>query len=479
MNTTTSAKRYGWNGQVWSASGDEAVSDKGNVVAIAALLRAIYDGQAHEIRYAMLVPAPAVEEPKAGDMDEAGRARAEAKIAKAAEMGVKLPSSQKDGLYFDVGTAVMPEAWASERKAYEQLPAGAEALPKVRDQIRAEDRENFEYRAWDLRMSTRTGKLGDPADPQRAWEPTRRGLQGFCSRAGIGAIPEHWPTDIKAQSINALCKRFAETRPDALLSAGEDPRVLLRVQKARGRAFATVSPSYGAFDGDLVLEALLQALPREARVNVDYDPDQAKGRVEIVTLQEERPVVGEPFKTSFTVGWDDTGGGSVWGDGGLWSARCLNLTRIWTSVGTFRIRHAGAVRKLARRFREEFDRIAAVVSKFSAAYGHAAAEELTNAEKVEAHEFVQGIYRSLLQRDLVPVRGRREEAASALTMQFLADENKAGVTRAGIANGITRMAHRGNRDPWLRDDLERAAGRILWSPRPVKLDYLAKEAAAA
>lgn len=467
-------KRYDWNGATWTAAvGTEvATSDAGGKVELDALLRAIFNGEAKE-----LTPEVPKSEPKAGEMDAAGKARAEAKIAKAAELGASLPKSQADGLYFDVGTAVMPEAWASERKAFEKLARGDEALPKVRDQIRAEDRENFEFAAWDLRMSPRTGKLGDPKNPANAWQPTRRGFQGFCQRSGIGSIPEHWPSDIKAEAVNELCRRFATTRPEGLLTRGEDPRVSVRVQKARGKAFAVTSPSYGQFDGDLVAEALLQALPSGSRVAVDYDPDAARGRVEIVTLQEERPVVGEPFKTSFTVGWDDTGGGSVWGDGGLWSARCLNLTRIWMSVGAFSLRHAGAVHKLARRFRTEFDRIAAVVAKFSTAYGHAASEELTNAEKVEANEFVQGIYRSLLQRELVLVKGRREEAVSALTMQFLADENRAGLTRAGIANGLSRFAHRVNADPWMRDDLERAAGRILWSKSPIPLHYLAKEVA--
>ena len=503
MVADTNAKRYTWQGRSWAVvvadSGctddDTVVSDDGEERPIGDLLLALHKGSAIEQaavpaaiapaaapRLAVVPANPYAAAPsvvKAGELDAAGKARAQGRIDTAKALGVALPSSKADGLFYDLGTAVDEGAWASERKAFEELPTGEVKLPQVREAIRAEAREDFTFAAWDLRMSKTSGKLGDPERPTtHAFLPTRRGLQTFTTRAGIGSMPDHWPTDIKAGVVNDLCKRYAAERPSQLLQAdGSDPAVVLRVQKSRGRIFAVVSPSYAAFDGNLVLESLLAALPKGSRVNVDYDPDAARGRVEIVTLQEERPVVGEPFRTSFTVGWDDTGGGSIWGDGGLFSARCLNLTRIYTSTGTFRIRHVGSVGKLARTFRANFEKISRVVSQLSRAYGHAASEELTNAERIESTEFMSGIYRSLLQRELVPVRGRREEAVKALALQALADENGAGLTRAGVVNGITRYAHRVNEDPWMRDEIERAAGRILWSQNSVRLDYLAKDVA--
>lgn len=466
------ASRYSWLGKTWTQVVRDGavmvVTDQGEIATTDEIMRALYKGEAVTVRDKA--------EPKAGEHDEAGAARAKAKIEAARTAGIAVPASKADGLFYDVGTAVMLESWASERKDFEAMPAASEVIPTVRAQIKAELRQDVEHAAWDLRVSKSTGKVGDPKQPSaEAMVPTRRALQGFYSRSGVGQVPDHWPTDIRAGAVNALCERFAKERPPSLLVNGDDPRVVLRVQRARGRAFACVSPTYAAFDGDLVLEALLDAVPRGARVSVDYDPDAARGRVEIVTLQEERPVVGEPFRTSFTVGWDDTGAGSIWGDGGLFSARCLNLTRIWTSAGTFRIRHAGTVRNLAHRFDREFDRVAQVVHGFAAQYGKAASEELTNEEKLDSAEFIQGVYRSLLQRELVPVRGRREEAVGALAAQFFADENHAGLTRAGVTNGVTRYAHRANADPWQRDELERAAGRILSGA--VGLGYLAREAA--
>lgn len=476
--------QYTWLGEVWTLvqdardrDQDKVVSKIGHVRPLSDLLLALYKHEAHESKadaFDVPTPPPTPMPSKAGELDTFGRDRAAAKIAHAKAQGVTLPSSQADGLFFDLGTAVEEGAWTSERQTFEKLPTGENALPKLRDAITAEERETITIKAWDVRMSRTTGKLGDPSDPTRAARPTRRAFQSFCQRAKVGAIPDHWPTDIVASALNQVTTRFTTTRP-GLTASDPDPQVVFRVQRSRARIFACVSPSYTPFDGDLVMEALLQALPQGSRVNVDYDPDGARGKVEIVTLQEERPVVGEPFRTSFTVGWDDTGSGSIWGDGGLFSARCLNLTRIYTSTGAFRIRHVGSVRRLAYKFRSEFDRVARVVAGFSKAYGHAAGEELTNEERIEGTAFLQGLYRSLIQRDLVPVRGRREDAIKDLALQAMADENKAGLTRAGVANGITRYAHRVNTDPWVRDDMERAAGRILWSPKPIKLDYLAQE----
>lgn len=511
MNQATNGagKLYAWNGGIWGlaiAAGEDRDEDRavetttGYAIPLADLMRAHFAGEAREIPAAPMTPAPvssvALAAPaapssgdvEAGEMDHGGKARAEEKIARARAAGIHVPATRQDGLFFDAGTAVMPEAWASERQAFDALPTGETQIPRVRDAIRAEDRENVTVPAWDLRLSARTGKLGHKpsetgqTDPRMVWEPGKRALQGWYQRAGIGTIPEHWPTHVRAQAANALCVDFEKTRPAASLVNGQDPLVTVRVQRAaRGgpRAFAVVSPSYAPFDGDLVLDALLHALPRGARVGVDYDPSTARGRVEIITLQEERPVVGEPFRTSFTVGWDDTGGGSVWGDGGLFSVRCLNLTRIYTSAGSFSLRHAGSVGKLARRFRQEFDKIARALHAFTDDYSRAASEELTNKERRDSAELLQGIYRSLLQRDLVPVKGRREDAVKELAIQAMSDENHAGLTRAGVANGITRYAHRVNQDPWMRDELETAAGRIISSRGPAAtLDYLARETAA-
>jgi hypothetical protein len=491
MNATTQqAKGFEWMGLTWTphpdndgGEGDKALASDGSTAPLSDLMKAIFRGEAVEAKPEWMAPVIPVRLVKAGEIDEVGKARALEKIADIEKRtGATLPKTKGDGLFYDAGTAVMDEAWESERQAFEALPLGEEILPKVRDAIRAENRQDFAFDAWDVRMSKTTGKLGDPKDPSKAWLPTQTGFDSFTHRAGIGKIGAHWPTDIKAATMNALCQRFQDLSKEAAKTAKpeervEDPRVVLRVQQARGKVFAAVSEAYAKFDGDLVLEALMSALPKGARVTVNYDPDQARGRAEIITLQEEKPVVAEPFKQSFTIGWSDAGKSAVWGDGGLFSARCLNLTRIWTSVGSFSVRHVGSVERLTKKFTEEFERIAAVLGMFSKAYGNAASEELTNAERIEGTEFLQGIYRSLLQRDLVPVKGKREEASAQLAMQAMADENHAGMTRAGIANGITRYAHQVNQDPWVRDELETAAGRILWMPKPVKLDYLAKEVA--
>lgn len=505
--------KYAWLGSVWTQvagatlAEDKAVSETDERRPLDELIAALRAGTAVQVPAALPTPTPAASVPAtsnviplrpvapvapapededadddAGTMDDAGRKRAEDKIQAARAAGMAVPASQKEGLFFDAGTRVMATAWKAERAAFDDLPAAGDALTKVRAQIMAEGREDVRVPAWSVRMSPRTGRLGVPDETGKAtraghvWTPSRKGLQAYTQRAGIGAVPDHWPQDVQANAINTLCERFGETPPGGM----EEPDVVVRVQRGRGDlAYAVVSPSYAAFDGDKIVEALLRSAPRGSRVNVDYDPDQARGKIEIVTLQEETPVVGEPFRTSFTVGWDDTGSGSIWGDGGLFSVRCLNLTRIYSSAGRFRIRHAGNVRRLADEFRRRFDRIAAVVHGFARDYGYAAEDTLTNDERIEGREFLRGIYRSLLQRpDLLPVRGRKTEAVVELAAQAELDENKAGITRAGIANGITRYAHRVNQDPWVRDDLERAAGRILQGGRGrIDLKYVAADAA--
>ena len=262
MNTTTNiSKRYVWNGLVWSAKNEEtAICETGAMLPIEELMKALFNGEASVV-VAPVAPASV----EAGDIDEAGKARAAAKIAKAADLGITLPASKADGLFYDLGTAVMAESWKAEREGFDRMKRGADVLPETRDAIRAEDRADLDFGAWDLRMSPQTGKLG--VSPEQSWMPTKRGLDSFCARADVGKVPDHWPTDIKANAINAVVKRFAaDFKPASDNDA--PPRVVLRVQRARGKAFAAVSHSYTAFDGDKVLEALLEALPADARCNV-------------------------------------------------------------------------------------------------------------------------------------------------------------------------------------------------------------------
>jgi hypothetical protein len=53
------------------------------------------------------------------------------------------------------------------------------------------------------------------------------------------------------------------------------------------------------------------------------------------------------------------------------------------------------------------------------------------------------------------------------------DSAAAGPTRAAVANAFTRFAHEVNTDPWAQDEIQRAAGRLIYSSEPIR--YTAAE----
>ena len=74
----------------------------------------------------------------------------------------------------------------------------------------------------------------------------------------------------------------------------------------------------------------------------------------------------------------------------------------------------------------------------------------------------------VIERELVPVRGRREEAVGELVAAWEADRSADGpragtITRAGLTNAFTRWAHESpNSNEFFATEVETAASALLW-----------------
>ena len=243
--------------------------------------------------------------------------------------------------------------------------------------------------------------------------------------------------------------------------------------RAPREVFAVVSPSYTAFDVDKIARAIALAMPAEAKAEITYDGQRASFDIRFHSkVKPEHYVAGEFFRGGIRVRTDDTGGGAVQVSSTVWQNLCLNLIVIDEQTqGLARIRHVGSVAELARRLGEALKKAKSTLAHFLKAWDYAIEDKLTPATldhdddvevPVRIEDALPGIFNGLAERELVPLKHRAAAIPQLMRMYEKDTSAAAGPTRAAIVNAITRYAHEVNDDPWHEDELERAAGQLLY-----------------
>jgi len=208
-------------------------------------------------------------------------------------------------------------------------------------------------------------------------------------------------------------------------------------------------------------------------------------------------VAGEFFRVGIGVRTDDTGGGSCIVEGMFWQNLCLNLLCIDEGVtGIARIRHVGSVDALAGKFEEAMAKAKRAVGHFVDAWGYGTRENVlletlrvtpdaddrkliegVAGGAVPVSEFLPGLFNGIIERELVPVRGRAKAIPKLIEM-FHADTSAARfveggngqrserpLSRTAVVNAFTRYAHEGQDDPWQQDEIQTAAGGLLFGKK--------------
>lgn len=389
------------------------------------------------------------------------------------------------------------------RSEHDAKPSVAEACQKFETLIREENREDIIVRTAELRMS-KDGRIVLPNGERHVITPNAFSSLVAVHHSGIGGagyLSKCWP-QLRATNVNNWLARklYEETKtrnalPDEEVSDWEPEQLALRLRKNRNAAnakevFACVSRSYTPFDVDKIAEALALAMPQDAKCEVTYDGERASFDVAFHSdVRPEHYVAGEFFKAGIRIRTDDTGGGSVWINSTVWQNLCLNLIVIdEASREIARIRHVGSINEIAEKFRRSLALAKESLAHFLKAWGYATSEQ-TEVVAIEEEEvptkmsdLLPGIFRALDERELVPLRHRETAIPKLLEMvakdtsyagQRTNNEDREGL-RASVTNAITRYAHEVNDDPWYEDELERAAGRLVFSRAP--LPFLSAEA---
>ena len=208
------------------------------------------------------------------------------------------------------------------------------------------------------------------------------------------------------------------------------------------------------------------------------------------TVQPEHYVAGEFFRAGVQIRTDDTGGGSCIIDAIVWQNLCLNLIVIDQCVQNIvRLAHKSRANVLAEKFDKGIQQALQSIKTFTERWGYAMEEDVLvrtakatpdfATELMSAHtggvpiaQVLPGLFNGIIERELVPVRGRRPEVVKNLLLCYDQDTTNAAngklvpISRAGIVNAFTRYANEveAKRSLWGEDDIQKAAGQLL-TPR--------------
>jgi hypothetical protein len=374
------------------------------------------------------------------------------------------------------------------RVEHKKKPTVKEYCESFIKQIETEDREDMIVTSTDLRMQP-NGMIYCPKDKSVELALAAPAFGSFLARSKITGgdyLKRCWP-ELRAHNVNEWLAFMEE------MGVVDDDDVELGPVELKMRTrkngnligtdrevFGVVSPGYQDYDVDIIAEALAKAAPKDARGTVTYDGYRA--RFEVMFHSNVKPkdyVAGEFFKSGVIIGTDDTGKGGIIGNAAVWQNLCLNLIVIDTQEqNLFRIKHVGDVDEIAEKFEVGFVACLKKIEYFMTAWGYAVHEKLTDSGKVVAidedqeipiklSDLMPGIFSGIMERELVPVRARKEEAVPKLMQMWEKDTSAAaGPTRAAVVNAFTRYAHEVQQPtPWLEDDIQRAAGQLLYGKR--------------
>jgi hypothetical protein len=377
------------------------------------------------------------------------QANAETQLARA-RLGLKLDDKQ---LYFASGTKMLAsgEAVAREyRRSWEQRPLVGEGMDALYQRVQSERRKDLVVPAHELLLDNQ-GRL--TRGNGGALVPT-----GHAFRQLANGAPAELDAGLKA-NLN-------------LWMPGVDPKrkVCLRTRNPNAETktrelFAAVSPKYAAFDSDTLAQACKRLLPADARVTVEYDGARTQLDVSYANPYEvaDEIAVGRLHRVGLRI--DTADDGSRGFRIRLYAERiaCINCTILADGRLTFSRRHIGNVDAFAKLVQEALSSTGNAIRDFGRLWGEAnerAIHDAYDGTQLSASE----CFKRLITAEYVKVP--HVKPGELHTALMTAWEQEPGDTAAAVNRAITRLAHEASgswKSQWYQDDLETAAGELLYN----------------
>lgn len=490
----------------WQKAADELIAKHGaGIPKVNFVDDGIKDGDRHVVGLITIIDKeePAAQssanalthdEAVARGVDAEGEAR-----SKAAELAAVAAGFAPAQPYYARGTRVIQlgvENAQRSREEYDKRPSVEQMADGFVAKIKAENRRDVIVRGTELRMDSK-GIMYQPGQ-NPLYMMTDHAFPSFCQRMGYGGagyLAKCTP-ELRMNNVNSWALRLFDAEEAAQQAAeseaksqgktidqGQERRNLVLRLRDNPKIkipeiYGVVSESYTSFDVDKVAEALKIAMPSDARADVTYDGHRATFNVMFHSnVQPEKYVAGEFFRAGIKIKTDDTGGGSCLGGTYIEQNLCLNLLCIdFAEKPLFRFRHLGSVKALAEKFQEAMAQALKQLEYFLKQWGYVQEEDILARARVvqpddeipiSISEAIPGFFNGILERELVPVRGRKSDAVQHLVKFWENDQSAAPLnSRARVINALTAYAHKVPQpDPFVEDEIQVAAGGLLYGAR--------------
>jgi hypothetical protein len=358
---------------------------------------------------------------------------------------------------------------ARTRANWEKLPEVTPWANTVIADIEAERRESITVDAKAVSMVD-TGELVVNGATYGLEEPA---LLGLVSRLGYGGSEylAKCPATLRAHNVNTWRTHLPKDKTIVLRTRASDT----------GRnVWATVGNRYTEVDVDVVTRAILDAAG-SAGYRVDSTYDGARFQANLLahtTVEPKNMVKGETFRAGIRVRTSDDGSGSVRISSIVFQALCTNLAIVSKSESRkASVWHVGDATELVRQIREALAAAVLDVAPYVERWNVAADEDVVartaaDGTKLPATEgdTLRGYFTALVKTNAVKAPGSKSLAVDGLLAAHALDDSSAvqthKISRASIVNAITRWAQT-LEDPWAQDQVERDAGILLASLRPI------------
>lgn len=396
------------------------------------------------------------------------------------------PKVNTGNQFFETGTRMAAEGYATQTKREQEHKAQImlrEAISQLQETVSDEIRRDYQFSAKEIAnlIAVEDGDLFIKDHLVR-----EHALRGIVTRLESPALNyllglrERINTNRgRAGADHELIAKDAAKMADTLrYECLRNPDVVykLRMREFPQDIYAALSPTFGVADAPMVMEQILESMPKDARGSWAYDPETTgwELRASIWTpVPVAQQAVGEPFEGYVSLSSRDNGTGRFNGGGGINLLRCLNASTY----------NAGEALSRTHRGKILFDVNAMIAKSLKAiealcvAWGKGRETKVEVPSGIRIEDAIPGFWRSLLKEgELAGVlTGRKENHVKELSKNYFEQRrDNEKVVLSDFAQGWTRYIQKQPTE--IRREAEQAVGNwIVKPPKEIKCELKDKD----